>query len=184
MGTIVVSAMSTSRLDGSPLGNLVSPFLPLRSRWMDAVERGTLGERTLAPAPPAIHGALRNSSTVMATSTTTVTDSNVIERVHDLYALRGIVAVLRVLREQPDVAALLLEAFDWLASSFVPHPNVVLEVVTDPGDEDDPGTLYAFIQTALEPEQVRPQMRHFRDHWWTEASIRAHGRLNFGLEYI
>ncbi len=176
--------MSATRTGDSILGGLVSGFPPLRSRWADAIERGASGEPALTLTPPSIRLVAGNSSDARATLTTTVTDISVIERVHQLYALRGIVAVMRVLREQPGVAALLLEATDWLTRSFGWGTNVVLEVVTDPGDEDDPGTLYAFIQTALEPERVRPQMSQFRAHWWTEASILAHGRLNFGLEYI
>lgn len=101
-----------------------------------------------------------------------------------LYRVRGVDEVERMLREQPAITPLLGEAAAWITAAFGHGTTVVLEDVTDPDDEDDRGTLDAFIETELGPEQVRPQMRYFRDIRWAEASARAPDTLNFALHYV
>jgi hypothetical protein len=87
------------------------------------------------------------------------------------------------LREHPHLVPLVLEVDDAAQSSIGSGTAITLEVVSDPEDDTDTGTLYAFVQTKLKPEQARPLMKRFRDSWWTLASVRAEGGLNVALEY-
>ncbi len=110
--------------------------------------------------------------------------TDVIERIAARYDFRGDGVPDAVTDAGPEVAALLLEAADQIAAYFGQQTTVVLEFFSDPDDEDDPGELFALIQTTLPLEQARPLMAQFRDEWWLLAISRARGSLNIGQEYV
>lgn len=110
--------------------------------------------------------------------------TDVIERIAAQYDFRGEGVVEALTDAGPDVATLLLEAADRIAAFFGTEARLVLEFFIDPNDMDDPGELFALIQTPLELEQARPLIARFRDDWWLLALPRARGLLNIGLEYV
>lgn len=109
---------------------------------------------------------------------------HVVEQIAERYQFRGSDVAEAVAAAGPAVAVLLLEAADQIASYFGPETNVVLEFITDPDDEDDPGTLFALIQTRLKWAAARPVMERFWYGWWLPVARRANGWLNFGLEFV
>lgn len=97
--------------------------------------------------------------------------------------------VVRSLRRWPQVIPVLLEAARGIPRYFTPptvgpRPALVLEVVFDPEDEDDPGELFALIETRLKPEIALPLLDRFDDEWWLPISRDVGGLLNFAIEYV
>lgn len=88
------------------------------------------------------------------------------------------------LKQHPDLVTVLLEALDELPAHFGPDTPMVLEVLTDPEEEDEIRTLSAIIQTTFEPERAIALEDRFIDAWWREASFRTGDRLTFGIEYV
>ena len=91
---------------------------------------------------------------------TTVTPGFVAQ-VAERYPFRGSDVGDAVAAAGPEVAALLLEAADQIAAYFGEGTNVVLQLFTDPEDEDEPGEIFAFIQTPLKFAQARAGMQRF-----------------------
>lgn len=110
--------------------------------------------------------------------------TDVIEQIAERYRFRGDGVADALNEAGPEVAALLLEAADQIAAFFGQGTNVVLELFTDPDDEDDPGTLFALVQTPLTSAQARPVMERFWYGWWLPVARRAHGWLNVDLEFV
>ncbi|MBD0324009.1 MAG: hypothetical protein ICV72_11580 [Aldersonia sp.] len=79
---------------------------------------------------------------------------------------------------------MLLEAADQIAAYFGSGTIAVLEIFTDPEDEDDPGTLFVLVRTRLTSDQARPVMERFWSGWWLPATQGAHGHLNVDLEFV
>lgn len=110
--------------------------------------------------------------------------TDVIEQIAERYRFRGD-GVPEALNEAgPEVAALLLEAADQIAAYFGPEPPLILEFFIYLDEDDEPGKLYALIQTTREPAQAEPLMDRWLREWWLGEWRRARGRLNFGLEYV
>ena len=110
--------------------------------------------------------------------------TDVMEQIAHHYRFRGDGVPEAVSNAGPEVAALLLEAADRIAASFGSGTNAVLEVFTDPEDEDDPGTLFVLVPTRLTSDQARPVMERFWYGWWLSAARGAHGHLNVDLEFV
>lgn len=112
-----------------------------------------------------------------------VAQEGLVGEVAHRFVMRDAARVRAFLGEHPQLVPLVLEVHDAAQRAMGSGTPLVLEVVTDPEDEDDLGTLYAFVQTKLEPEQARPLMKRMHDTWWTRASVQTHGDLNIALEY-
>lgn len=112
-----------------------------------------------------------------------VAQASLVGEVANRFVLRDAATVRAFLGEHPQLVPLVLEVHDAAQRYVGSGTALVLEVVTDPEDEDVLGTLYAFVQTELEPEEARPLMKRMHDTWWTRASVQTHGDLNIALEY-
>lgn len=117
----------------------------------------------------------------MVTTTAAVAD---IERLEQRTSVRDRDEVVPFLTQNPAVVALLLEALDRIPSFFAPDTPLVLDMVHDHEDENDPGDLLAIIRTTLEPNHAMPLFDRFADEWWREASARVTNRFAFSLEYV
>ncbi len=120
----------------------------------------------------------------MVTDATQETVRDNLARLERRTCFRDDMEVSLYLREQSDLVPVLLEALDELAVHFGPDTPIVLEVLTDPEEEDETKTLSAIIRTTLEPKQVIALQRRFNHAWWREASFRTGDRLSFGVEYV
>lgn len=105
------------------------------------------------------------------------------EQLSDLYQFRGPEVELMLPHEPPEMLALFREAAAQIQVWFGPGTEVVLEFAIDPEDEGNPGQFFAWVQTPLEPEQIRSTMDGFRKHWLIPAWLRSEGRFNVGMEY-
>lgn len=120
----------------------------------------------------------------MVTEVTREHVGDIIARLEQRTSFRHRPGVSLYLHEQPDLVPILLEAIDEHAVRFGPDTPIVLEVLTDPDEEDEVKTLTAIIQTTLEPKQVIDLQHRFNDAWWREASFRTGDPLSFGVEYV
>jgi hypothetical protein len=95
----------------------------------------------------------------------------------------GADVVRRFIQSNPSLVPLLREAHDEIATSFGVDTRTALVVVRDP-EEEGSGTLYAFIQTADDPEIALNRLESFNDTWWRTAVGLDAVPLHFALEYV
>ena len=90
------------------------------------------------------------------------------------YELRGIDALRRVLRSEPDLQPILNEARRQIEKQFGKASQVALEVVSDPEAEDHE-ELFAFVQTSRSPAEAISRLHRLDEEWLIAATQ--------GLEY-
>ena len=116
-------------------------------------------------------------------SAATIASPQDYERISDLYQFRGPEVEQVLPHEPPEMLALLREAAAQIKIWFGQDTQTVLEFAYDMDDEESPGQFYGWVQTPLEPEQIRSTMGGFIQHWLLSAWQRSDGRFNVGLEY-
>lgn len=87
------------------------------------------------------------------------------------------------LTANPDLLPLVREAAAKLRASLPGEGKLALDVVADPGDETDPGELFALFQTGLTPAAIRPAFNRLTEEWFVAAGRPAGLRFNIDLEY-
>jgi len=97
-----------------------------------------------------------------------------------LYTFRKRAEVLWFLGKYPVLVPLLLEAHDKIGDHFS-HPQLFLEVVTDPEVNDD-HQLVVFIATNSRPDEALRRLGRFDEDWWLDASHGAQGNLCIHVE--
>lgn len=102
--------------------------------------------------------------------------------IRKLFVFRNPPEVSEFLHAHPFLVPLLVEAHGRISQYFAPSPEVILEVITDPEAEDD-RELFAFIRTALPPDEAMRKLDGLDQEWWLEASSRAKCLLNIDVEY-
>lgn len=117
------------------------------------------------------------------TTATTLTTQDVLARIRIEFAFRNEIDALAQLSQSPNIASALLDALPTIEALFGRDTTVLLDVVRNPENPAEEPTLFALIQTSLEPDEARPLMRQFREAWWNEASASFRNELNFGLLY-
>ena len=113
----------------------------------------------------------------------TVTQQGVLEEVRDVFAVGDDMETIQWLASRPDIASALLASRPAVEDIFGGETRVVLELVHDPEAEKDPGSVFALIQTSLDPAEARPLMDSFRHRWWNNALASIGEGLTFGLAY-
>ncbi len=105
-----------------------------------------------------------------------------LQTVEKLYVFRRPLEVKEFLAAHPFLEPLLVEAYDKIGDYFEPHPEVVLEVVTDPEAIDDQ-ELFAFIRTGLPPQEALEKLDLLDEDWWLYAGDQTDGKLCIHLEF-
>ena len=90
--------------------------------------------------------------------------------------------VWRFLGSNPPLSPLLAEAYAKIEEHFGSRPEVVLEVVRDP-EARGLVQMFAYIVTALTPEDASNRLQRFDREWFLREVSRAKGLLNFDLEF-
>jgi len=108
-----------------------------------------------------------------------------LKSIEDLYRLpeASAVRVRAFISANPYLADLLLEAHPHIEKHFGPNPQLALEVIVDP-EEEDFEELFAYILTTLEPEVALARLDQFDEAWFLDQLARAAGKLNFNLEFV
>jgi hypothetical protein len=83
----------------------------------------------------------------------------------------------------PEVVAIIVEARRKLPHFFGEAPAMTLDVLKDPEDPDAE-SLFALIQTSLEPDRALPLLDEFNERWWRAASTAIEADIHFGLDYV
>lgn len=99
------------------------------------------------------------------------------------YTYRDEDAVRTFLVEHPRIVPILAEARRLIPHYFGMNLNVVLDVMTDP-EESEARSLFALIQTSLEPDEALPLLDAFNDRWWRTTSATFAADVHFGLDYV
>ena len=105
-----------------------------------------------------------------------------IKTIEQFYAFRRPLEVSEFLEAHPFLLPLLVEAYDKIVECFGPHPEVILEVVTDP-EAMDGRSLFAFIQTSLSPEEALSKLDRLDQEWWLDSSARSENSLCIHVEF-
>lgn len=86
----------------------------------------------------------------------------------------------RLLRDNPEVAALVAEAADQLGR-FIPDARLSLEVLEDP-DYGDDEQLFLGVATALQDGEAFEALQRFDREWWVHHARRGRGLLCIDLD--
>ncbi len=106
-----------------------------------------------------------------------------IAEIEGRYELREPEEVRAFLGEHPELIDILVEGSAIIPRFLNPHGPIVLAVSWDPEDDDDPGELFAWAPTTLDPEDIAPRMAELRKAWVIDAFRRSDGFFNVGVEY-
>ncbi len=99
------------------------------------------------------------------------------------YTFRDRLEVEQFLQEHEFLLPLLVDAYPVIEKHFGPHPDVVLEVVTDPESLDD-RELVAFIRTKLSSAQVLDKLHRLDEELFSDAVDRTQGELCIHVEFV
>lgn len=100
----------------------------------------------------------------------------------DLYDLVGD-EVSAFMREHPILHDLAFEAHTEIRSLFGTEPLLLLKVLDDPDDENEPRQLALVIETSASRSSARTLLRQFDERWWIEAMPKAGNLMTISLEY-
>lgn len=106
-----------------------------------------------------------------------------IDSLEEVFHFRQPDDVRAYLTANPDLLPLVREAAAQLRAFLPGDGRLVLEVLWDVDDEDDPGELFALFLTTLEPDAVRPALNRLTWDWLVQARRPAVGRFNVNVEY-
>ena len=101
-----------------------------------------------------------------------------------MYVLREPEAIRAFVDRHPDVTDVLSEAVWRIPESLPSDERIALELVHDPDDDGDPGTLFAIVRTRLGAEEIRPILARMHHEWVIDAVRRAGGRFNVHVEFV
>jgi hypothetical protein len=104
-----------------------------------------------------------------------------IDELEKVYAFREPAEVRAYLMANPDLLPLVREAATKLGTSLPGDGRLVLDVVVDPGDETDPGELFAVYQSTLPPSIMRPALNRLIREWLVPVGRSSVGRFNIGF---
>jgi hypothetical protein len=99
------------------------------------------------------------------------------------YKFRDRLEVEQFLQEHGFLLPLLVDAYPVIEKHFGPHPDVVLEVVTDPEGPDE-SDLVAFIRTSLSPDQVLDKLNRLDEEWFLDVMDMTQGKLCIHVEFV
>lgn len=113
-----------------------------------------------------------------------------LDALDEIYAYRdsidspGREDVRTYLGRHPELVPVVIEASERI-SEFLPSAHrPVLELGPYQEGKEEEGTLFVVIQTEREWEEVRPLLVRLRREWLIDASRRADGRFNIGVDYV
>lgn len=105
-----------------------------------------------------------------------------IDDLQAIYEFREPDEVRAYLRANPDLLPLVREAATKLHDSLPGEGRLALDVVVDPGDEDDPGELFAVYRTDQPLTVIRPEFNRLTREWIVPAGRASGGRFNIDFE--
>lgn len=117
------------------------------------------------------------------TASTIMAADALLRWIEDLYIVSDRRAVREFLRMHPDLAGMLIEAYEPLADAFGPFPRVSLSIMRDPEIEDKV-ELLGSILTPLGAAEALARLEQFDDRWFLHQLKQASGLLNFDLEFV
>jgi len=106
-----------------------------------------------------------------------------IDELGTAYEFRAPDEIRAYLMANPDLLPLVREAATKLRTSLPGDGTLALDVVVDPGDETDPGELFAVYRTTLEPAAIRPAFNRLTREWLVPTGPASVGRFNINIEY-
>lgn len=99
------------------------------------------------------------------------------------YTFRRPAEVEAFLNAFPHRIPVLIEATEVIPRYFGPDAPLVLEVFTDPEDDDPVPELFALVQIDLDPTEALDRLDRLDDEWWTDRSPDGPGALIVDIEY-
>lgn len=127
------------------------------------------------PAGPAL---IERSGTAPTDDPTVVPD-----QIAARYALRRPTEIAAFLRARPHLVPLLIEAAEVVPRYFGPDAPLVLELVTDPEEDDPLPELFALIQMRFDPEGAVDRLDRLDEDWWLDHSPSGPGVLVLDIEF-
>ena len=111
-------------------------------------------------------------------------DEHALEDVRTRYVLRSPDEVTAYPRTCPQLVPLLLEAAEVIPRSVGPEAPLVLEILTDPEEDEPQPELFALVQTSLGPEAALDHLDRLGEDWWFEKVPDAPAVLVFDVEFV
>ena len=143
--------------------------------------RGVVTLNTLMPWYPAWSETTCTPASPLVDSSLVVENEKLTQRLNQLFLFQDRESVLHLLRAEPLLLPVLLEAAEQIEEHFGPV-GVVLRVSTEPEGDAEP-RLIAGIFTNLDPVQALERLDRFDASWWLDAAQRAGDKLCITLEY-
>jgi hypothetical protein len=128
-----------------------------------------------SPPPSARPGPKRAGVELLASPT--------LEDLRTRYTFRRPAEVEGFLNAYPHRIPVLIEAAEVIPRYFGPDAPLVLEVVSDPEDEDLLSELFALVQIDLDPNDALDRLDRLDDEWWTDRSPDGPGAVVVSTEY-
>jgi len=100
------------------------------------------------------------------------------------YEYRRPPEVVQYLRQHPHLVPLLVEAADVIPHYFGAGAALVLEVFTDPEDNDPRPELFAVVQTTLGPVAALDRLDRLGADWWFAKSPAPPSVLVIDVEFV
>lgn len=123
------------------------------------------------------------SSRLAAVETAAIAPS-ALDQLAARYAYRRPPEVAQYLRRHPHLVPLLSEAAAIIPRYFGVGVPLVLEVFTDPEDDDPRPELFAVVQTSLDPKAALDRLDRLGADWWFAKSPTAPGVLVIDVEFV
>lgn len=101
--------------------------------------------------------------------------------IEHVFHLRDPGRVKALLRAQPELLELLLDAQSHVSDAFEGFPRLLLEVLADP--EEDMERLFLLVQTRYSPEEAMNRLDTLGAAWWLANMGRANGLLAVDVEF-
>ena len=150
-----------------------------RTMTLDLQSSVTL--KTLMPWYPAWSETTCTPAWPLVDSSLVVENEKLTQRLNQMFLFQDRESVLHLLRAEPLLLPVLLEAAEQIEEHFGPV-GVVLRVSTEPEGDAEP-RLIAGILTNLDPVQALERLDRFDASWWLDAEQRAGDKLCITLEY-
>jgi hypothetical protein len=107
-----------------------------------------------------------------------------LQQVADRFYLRSKEAVCEFLRHHRFLLNVLLEARTRIDEQFKPNDRPVLELFTDPEDDNSHAKLFALILTALPSKDASARLDRLDQDWWLRQSQEVKRAMNIDIEYV
>lgn len=104
-----------------------------------------------------------------------------LRNVETLYSFRNVAEIQQFLQEHHVLVNFLIEAHPYVSKYFGDHPQIALELISDP-EIDGSEQLFAYIVTSLPVAEALERLNNFDEEWFIEQFDRVDGLFNFNLE--